>query len=167
MALVDTTRLLLFGAMISACFGLACNTTTEVALETYGDGAVEDYGCILGDLECGCAAGDMCDASLTCQQGVCKCLSAACSQAPTTGSPGDGDGDDPTTGDSMETGTETAGDGDGEPTTGDGDGDDPTTGDGDGDPTTGDGDGDPTTGDGDGDPTTGDGDPTTGDGDGE
>ena len=135
MALVDTTRLLLFGAMISACFGLACNTTTEVALETYGDGAVEDYGCILGDLECGCAAGDMCDASLTCQQGVCKCLSAACSQAPTTGSPGDGDGDDPTTGD-----------GDGDPTTGDGDGD-PTTGDGDGDPTTGDGDGD---GDGDG-----------------
>jgi hypothetical protein len=68
--------------------------------------------------------------------------------------------------------TETAGDGDGDPTTGDGDGD-PTTGDGDGDPTTGDGDGDPTTGDGDGDgdPTTGDGDgdgdPTTGDGDGD
>jgi hypothetical protein len=70
-------------------------------------------------------------------------------------------GDD-TPADDDGTGTETAGDGDGDPT-GDGDGD--PTGDGDGDPT-GDGDGDPT-GDGDGDPTgDGDGDPT-GDGDGD
>jgi hypothetical protein len=71
--------------------------------------------------------------------------------------------DDQTTAETIGA-TETAGDGDGDPT-GDGDGD--PTGDGDGDPT-GDGDGDPT-GDGDGDPTgdgDGDGDPT-GDGDGD
>jgi hypothetical protein len=158
------TRLVLFGAVIGSGFGLACNNGAEVNLETYGDGAVEDYGCILGDLECECAAGGLCDAGLTCQNDVCKCLSAECALPPTTGNPG-GDGD----GDSMETETG-EGDGDGDPT-GDGDGDPTTTGDGDGDPTTtGDGDGDPTTtGDGDGDPTTtgdGDGDPTTtGDGD--
>jgi hypothetical protein len=164
--------MLVFSAMIGAGFGLGCNSSAEVNLETYGDGPAEDYGCILGDLECACAAGDLCDDGLTCQDDVCKCLSAECALPPTTSSPGDGDGDP------METGDETMGDGDptetgdGDPTTtGDGDGDPTTTGDGDGDPTTtGDGDGDPTTtGDGDGDPTTtgdGDGDPT-GDGDGD
>ena len=73
----------------------------------------------------------------------------------------------------TETGTESSGDGDGDPASGDGDGD-PASGDGDGDPASGDGDGDPggdgdgdTTGDGDGDPGgDGDGD-TTGDGDGD
>src|SRR5690606_6430660 len=108
MASADYARLLLFGALIGSCFGLACNTTTEVELETYGDGAAEDYGCIHGDLGCECAAGDQCDAGLTCQQDICRCLSAECSQAPTTGTPGDGDGDP------MDTGTETGGDGDGD-----------------------------------------------------
>jgi hypothetical protein len=159
MAYQDHARHLLLGALIGSCFGLACNNTAEVALETYDGGAVEDYGCIQGDLECECAAGNRCDANLTCQNGICKCLSAACALPPTTGNPGDGDGDGDGDGEGDGDGDgEGDGDGDGE---GDGDGDDdPTTtaGDGDGDPT-GDGDGDdPTAGDGDGDPTAGDGD---------
>ncbi|HVI04098.1 MAG TPA: hypothetical protein VM869_35645, partial [Enhygromyxa sp.] len=76
MASGNYARLLMFGAMIGSCFGLACNNTTDVSLETYEDGAVEDYGCIHGDLECECAVGNQCDDGLTCQDGICKCLSA-------------------------------------------------------------------------------------------
>lgn len=172
-------------ALLGLAFGFgvsACLSGAEPTLETYGDGAAEEYGCIVGDLGCECAVGDQCDGALTCEQGMCVCNSPECmGPPPTTGmgsngetSMGDGDGD----GTSSETGDGDGdtGDGDGDTTaTGDGDGDPPTTGDGDGDPppTTGDGDGDPppTTGDGDGDPTTtgdGDGDMmTTGDGDGD
>uniref|UniRef100_UPI00280BCC70 hypothetical protein n=1 Tax=Enhygromyxa salina TaxID=215803 RepID=UPI00280BCC70 len=112
MASADYARLLLFGAVISSGFGLACNGGPEVSLETYNDSAAEDYGCILGDLECECAAGDQCDAGLTCQQGICRCITQECKEPPPT----TGDGDSET---GMETGTETAGDGD----SGDGDGD--------------------------------------------
>ena len=150
-------------ALLGLAFGFgasACLSGAEPTLETYGDGAAEEYGCIVGDLGCECAVGDQCDGALTCEQGMCVCNSPECmGPPPTTGmgsngeTMGDGDGD----------GSSETGDGDGDTATGDGDGDTTTTGDGDGDTTTtGDGDGDPTTtGDGDGDPT------TTGDGDGD
>jgi hypothetical protein len=150
-------------ALLGSCFGLACNTSPEATLETYGDGAAEDYECILGDLGCDCAVGDKCDGFLTCQQGTCLCITPECKENPPTTGPsdtgetagdGDGDGDTATTGDGD-------GDGDGDSATGDGDGD-TGDGDGDGDSATGDGDGDSATGDGDG-----DGDTATGDGDGD
>lgn len=62
-------------------FGLAlaaCNTTVEAQLETYEDGPQEDYGCIVGDLDCECAAGDVCDQGLVCQNGICVCESGDC-----------------------------------------------------------------------------------------
>ncbi|NJK33385.1 MAG: hypothetical protein HC927_13840 [Deltaproteobacteria bacterium] len=58
--------------------GSACSTTTAVELETYGDEAAEDYGCIVGDLGCECAAGNKCDAGLTCMDGTCRCIEGEC-----------------------------------------------------------------------------------------
>lgn len=104
--MASPARQLLLAALLGVGMGVAlgaCNSS-EVSLETYGEGAAEDYGCILGDLGCGCAAGDMCDNHLTCQQGTCVCITPECMEMPpmttaetgmeTTGTEtGDGDGD--------------------------------------------------------------------------
>jgi hypothetical protein len=62
--------------------GLACSTNTHVQLETYGDEAAEDYGCIIGDLGCECLAGNVCDGGLTCVDDVCRCIEGPCKEMP-------------------------------------------------------------------------------------
>jgi hypothetical protein len=62
--------------------GLACSTNTHVQLETYGDEAAEDYGCIVGDLGCECLAGDVCDGGLSCVDDLCRCVEGPCKEMP-------------------------------------------------------------------------------------
>ena len=105
---------LLLGACLSfvAAASFACNTNPDVQLETYGDEAAEDYGCILGDLECACVEGNFCDLNLTCVNGICKCLEMSCEPM---GPPTSDDGSSSSTGmdtmdtDTMDTGTDTMG----------------------------------------------------------
>ncbi|MCA9681114.1 MAG: hypothetical protein KC431_14175 [Myxococcales bacterium] len=99
---------LLLGACLSfvAAASFACNTNPDVQLETYGDEAAEDYGCILGDLECACVEGNFCDLNLTCVNGICKCLEMSCEPM---GPPTSDDGSSSSTGmdtDTMDTGTD-------------------------------------------------------------
>lgn len=100
----------MLGALLGSGLGLACNTSTDVKLETYGDEAAEDYGCILGDLECGCAAGNTCDLGLECVSGTCKCTSGDCEPVgPMTSSSSDGDSGTADTMGSETMATDTAG----------------------------------------------------------
>ena len=102
---------LLLGACLSfvAAASFASNTNPDVQLETYGDEAAEDYGCILGDLECACVEGNFCDLNLTCVNGICKCLEMSCEPM---GPPTSDDGSSSSTGmdtmdtDTMDTGTD-------------------------------------------------------------
>ncbi|NVB39405.1 hypothetical protein G6O69_16300 [Pseudenhygromyxa sp. WMMC2535] len=109
------------GLCAAALSLLACNTSPEAQLETYGDEAVEDYGCIEGDLECACAPGDFCDLNLTCVDGICQCLEDSCEPVGPATSEGDdedssGDSGTDTDSESDESGSETADSGETEST---------------------------------------------------
>lgn len=80
--MVFPARSALLGLALGLVTGLACSTNTQVELETYAEEAAEDYGCIVGDLNCECLPGNLCDGGLTCVDGQCKCVEGACKEEP-------------------------------------------------------------------------------------